>query len=420
MSREGSHLNKRVVITGAGAITPIGTGREAYWKALREGVCGIKPIKSFDASAYTTQVAAEIEDFVPENYIPKKETKRMDRFTQFAVAAAKLAVEDGGLDLEAVDANRFGCVVGSGIGGLLTMEEEHAKLLAKGPGRVSPFLIPMMIGNMAAGAVSMALNAKGPNYCVVTACASGTNAIGEGFRLIQRGDADLVLAGGTEASITPFGIAGFCSMKAMSTRNDDPKTASRPFDVDRDGFVMGEGSGILLLESLEHALARGARILGEVAGFGMSADAYHITSPAPEGEGAARSMRSAIADAGIEPSAISYINAHGTSTPYNDKFESMAIKSVFGEHAKNLCVSSTKSMTGHLLGASGAIEAVACLLATHENYMHGTMGIQNIDPEIGLEVLANKGREAEVEYALSNSLGFGGHNATLILKKYRG
>lgn len=413
-------MNKRVVITGAGAITPIGTGREAYWKALREGVCGIKPIKSFDASAYTTQVAAEIEDFVPENYIPKKETKRMDRFTQFAVAAAKLAVEDGGLDLEAVDANRFGCVVGSGIGGLLTMEEEHAKLLAKGPGRVSPFLIPMMIGNMAAGAVSMALNAKGPNYCVVTACASGTNAIGEGFRLIQRGDADLVLAGGTEASITPFGIAGFCSMKAMSTRNDDPKTASRPFDVDRDGFVMGEGSGILLLESLEHALARGARILGEVAGFGMSADAYHITSPAPEGEGAARSMRSAIADAGIEPSAISYINAHGTSTPYNDKFESMAIKSVFGEHAKNLCVSSTKSMTGHLLGASGAIEAVACLLATHENYMHGTMGIQNIDPEIGLEVLANKGREAEVEYALSNSLGFGGHNATLILKKYRG
>lgn len=413
-------MNKRVVVTGAGAVTPIGIGRETYWKALREGVCGIKPIRSFDASEYTTQVAAEIEDFVPENYIPKKEAKRMDRFTQFAVAAAKLAVEDGGLDLEAVDADRFGCVVGSGIGGLLTMEEEHAKLLAKGPGRVSPFLIPMMIGNMAAGAVSMALNAKGPNYCVVTACASGTNAVGEGFRLIQRGDADLVLAGGTEASITPFGIAGFCSMKAMSTRNDDPKTASRPFDVDRDGFVMGEGSGILLLESLEHALARGANILGEVVGFGMSADAYHITSPAPGGEGAARSMKSALADAGIEPSAIAYINAHGTSTPYNDKFESMAIKSVFGEHAKNLCVSSTKSMTGHLLGASGAIEAVACLLAVKEDYMHGTYGIQNIDPEIGLEVLANQGRAAEVEYALSNSLGFGGHNATLILKKYKG
>jgi 3-oxoacyl-[acyl-carrier-protein] synthase II len=413
-------LNKRVVVTGAGAVTPIGIGRETYWKALREGVCGIKPIRSFDASEYTTQVAAEIEDFVPENYIPKKEAKRMDRFTQFAVAAAKLAVEDGGLDLEAVDADRFGCVVGSGIGGLLTMEEEHAKMLAKGPGRVSPFLIPMMIGNMAAGAVSMALNAKGPNYCVVTACASGTNAVGEGFRLIQRGDADLVLAGGTEASITPFGIAGFCSMKAMSTRNDDPTTASRPFDVDRDGFVMGEGSGILLLESLDHALARGANILGEVVGFGMSADAYHITSPAPGGEGAARSMKSALADAGIEPSAIAYINAHGTSTPYNDKFESMAIKSVFGEHAKNLCVSSTKSMTGHLLGASGAIEAVACLLAVNEDYMHGTYGIQNIDPEIGLEVLANQGRTAEVEYALSNSLGFGGHNATLILKKYKG
>jgi len=413
-------LNKRVVVTGAGAVTPIGIGRETYWKALREGVCGIKPIASFDASEYTTQVAAEIENFVPENYIPKKEAKRMDRFTQFAVAAAKLAVEDGGLDLEAVDADRFGCVVGSGIGGLLTMEEEHAKMLEKGPGRVSPFLIPMMIGNMAAGAVSMALNAKGPNYCVVTACASGTNAVGEGFRLIQRGEADLVLAGGTEASITPFGIAGFCSMKAMSTRNDDPKTASRPFDVDRDGFVMGEGSGILLLESLEHALARGANILGEVVGFGMSADAYHITSPAPGGEGAARSMKSALADAGIEPSAIAYINAHGTSTPYNDRFESMAIKSVFGEHAQNLCVSSTKSMTGHLLGASGAIEAVACLLAVKEDYMHGTYGIQNIDPEIGLEVLANQGRTAEVEYALSNSLGFGGHNATLILKKYKG
>lgn len=413
-------MNKRVVVTGAGAVTPIGIGRETYWKALREGVCGIKPIASFDASEYTTQVAAEIEDFVPENYIPKKEAKRMDRFTQFAVAAAKMAVEDGGLDLETVDADRFGCVVGSGIGGLLTMEEEHAKMLEKGPGRVSPFLIPMMIGNMAAGAVSMALNAKGPNYCVVTACASGTNAVGEGFRLIQRGDADLVLAGGTEASITPFGIAGFCSMKAMSTRNDDPKTASRPFDVDRDGFVMGEGSGILLLESLDHALARGANILGEVVGFGMSADAYHITSPAPGGEGAARSMKSALADAGIEPSAIAYINAHGTSTPYNDRFESMAIKSVFGEHAKNLCVSSTKSMTGHLLGASGAIEAVACLLAVKEDYMHGTYGIQNIDPEIGLEVLANQGRAAEVEYALSNSLGFGGHNATLILKKYKG
>ncbi|MZQ96485.1 MAG: beta-ketoacyl-ACP synthase II [Acidaminobacter sp.] len=413
-------MNKRVVVTGAGAVTPIGIGRETYWKALREGVCGIKPIASFDASEYTTQVAAEIKDFVPENYIPKKEAKRMDRFTQFAVAAAKMAVEDGGLDLETVDADRFGCVVGSGIGGLLTMEEEHAKMLEKGPGRVSPFLIPMMIGNMAAGAVSMALNAKGPNYCVVTACASGTNAVGEGFRLIQRGDADLVLAGGTEASITPFGIAGFCSMKAMSTRNDDPKTASRPFDVDRDGFVMGEGSGILLLESLDHALARGANILGEVVGFGMSADAYHITSPAPGGEGAARSMKSALADAGIEPSAIAYINAHGTSTPYNDRFESMAIKSVFGEHAKTLCVSSTKSMTGHLLGASGAIEAVACLLAVKEDYMHGTYGIQNIDPEIGLEVLANQGRAAEVEYALSNSLGFGGHNATLILKKYKG
>lgn len=412
-------MKKRVVVTGIGAITPIGHGREAYWKALREGVCGVKTISSFDASEYTTQVAAEILDFVPEDYMNKKEARRMDRFTQFAVAAAGLAITDSGIDLEKVDHDRFGCVVGSGIGGLITLEEEHIKMLAKGPGRVSPFLIPMMIGNMAAGYVSMAYNAKGPNYCVVTACASGTNAIGEGFRLIAHGDADLVLAGGTEASITPFGIAGFCSMKAMSTRNDDPKTASRPFDIDRDGFVMGEGSGILLLESLEHALARGAKIYGEVAGFGMSADAYHITSPSPGGEGAARSMKCALADAGLQPSDVAYVNAHGTSTPYNDKFESMAIKTVFGDHAKNLLVSSTKSMTGHLLGASGAVEAIASLLAIYEGHVHGTYGIQNLDPEIGLEVLPNAGRDTEVEVAMSNSLGFGGHNATLVLKKFR-
>lgn len=416
--QEGINVKNRVVVTGIGAITPIGSGREAYWKALREGVCGIKPISSFDASNYTTKIAAEIEDFVPENYIPKKDAKRMDRFTQFAVAAASQAIADSDIELEKVDPNRFGCVIGSGIGGLLTLEEEHAKMLAKGPGRVSPFLIPMMIGNMAAGAVSMAFGAKGPNFSVVTACASGTNALGEGFRLIERGDSDLILAGGAEASITPFGIAGFCSMKAMSTRNDDPMTASRPFDTDRDGFVMGEGSGVLLLESLDHALARGAKIYGEIVGFGMSADAYHITSPAPDGEGAARSMKCALNDAGIQPSDITYVNAHGTSTPYNDKFESMAIKTVFGDHAKNLMVSSTKSMTGHLLGASGAVEAIACLLAVHEGYVHGTMGIQNLDPEIGLDVLPNAGRNADVEYALSNSLGFGGHNATLVLKRY--
>lgn len=412
-------MKNRVVVTGIGAVTPIGIGKEAYWKALREGVVGVDLITKFDTTEYTTKIAAEVKNFEPDQYMAKKEAKRMDRFTQFAVAASQLAINDSALDLEKIDAERFGVVIGSGIGGLETLEEEHKKLVAKGPGRISPFLIPMMISNMASGQVSMSFNAKGPNYSVVTACASSTNAIGEAYKLIQRGDADLMLAGGAEASITELGMAGFCSMKAMSTRNDDPKTASRPFDVDRDGFVMGEGAGVLVLESLEHALARGAVIYGEVVGFGSSADAYHITSPAPEGEGAARSMKMAIRDAAIEASAIQYVNAHGTSTPYNDKFETMAIKSVFGEHAKQLMVSSTKSMTGHLLGASGAVEAIACLLAIHQGYVHGTMSTENVDPELELNYLPKQGVEATVDYALSNSLGFGGHNATLILAKYK-
>ncbi len=412
-------MKNRVVVTGIGAVTPIGIGKEAYWKALREGVVGVDLITKFDTTEYTTKIAAEVKNFEPDQYMAKKEAKRMDRFTQFAVAASQLAINDSALDLEKIDAERFGVVIGSGIGGLETLEEEHKKLVAKGPGRISPFLIPMMISNMASGQVSMSFNAKGPNYSVVTACASSTNAIGEAYKLIQRGDADLMLAGGAEASITELGMAGFCSMKAMSTRNDDPKTASRPFDVDRDGFVMGEGAGVLVLEALEHALARGAVIYGEVVGFGSSADAYHITSPAPEGEGAARSMKMAIRDAAIEASAIQYVNAHGTSTPYNDKFETMAIKSVFGEHAKQLMVSSTKSMTGHLLGASGAVEAIACLLAIHQGYVHGTMSTENVDPELELNYLPKQGVEATVDYALSNSLGFGGHNATLILAKYK-
>lgn len=412
-------MNKRVVVTGIGAVTPIGIGKEAYFKALKEGVVGIDLITKFDTTEFATKIAGEVKGFEPDQFMAKKEAKRMDRFTQFAVAASQLAIADAGLDLESIDAERFGVVIGSGIGGLETLEEEHKKLLEKGPSRTSPFLIPMMISNMASGQVSMSFNAKGPNYSVVTACASGTNAIGEAYKLIKYGDADLMLTGGAESSITQLGMAGFCSMKAMSTRNDDPKTASRPFDADRDGFVMGEGSGVLVLESLEHALARNATIYGEVVGFGSSADAYHITSPAPGGEGAARSMRMAIRDANIEPSQIAYVNAHGTSTPYNDKFETLAIKSVFEAHAPHLYVSSTKSMTGHLLGASGAVEAIACLMAIHEGYVHGTMGIQNVDPELDLNYLPNKGIEAHVDYALSNSLGFGGHNATLILAKYK-
>lgn len=413
-------MNRRVVVTGIGVVTPIGHGKEDYFKALREGVVGIDAITSFDASEHKTKIAGEVKDFEPSEYMDKKVAKRMDKYTQFAVAAAKLAFKDSNIDMEKVDANRFGTVIGSGVGGLLTLEQEHKKMLEKGPGRVSPFLIPMMISNMAAGAVSIELGAKGPNFTVVTACASGTNSIGEAFNTIKRNAADLMYAGGAEASITPFGMAGFCSMKAMSTRNDDPKTASRPFDVDRNGFVMGEGSGVLVLEELNHAIARGARIYGEVVGFGASGDAYHITSPAPGGEGAARSMQAAVDDAGIDASAVNYVNAHGTSTPYNDKFETLAIKSVFGDHAKNLMISSTKSMTGHLLGASGAIEAAACLLAIDEGFVHGTMSIQNVDPELDLNYLPNKGVETEVEYALSNSLGFGGHNASIIFKKYRG
>lgn len=412
-------MKKRVVITGIGAVTPIGIGKEAYWEALKTGVVGVDLITSFDTTEYVTKIAAEVKDFEPDQFMAKKEAKRMDRYTQFAVAASKLAIDDSKLDLDKIDADRFGVVIGSGIGGLLTLEEEHKKLLEKGPGRVSPFMIPMMISNMATGVVSMTFNAKGPNYSVVTACATGTNAIGEAFKLIQRGDADLMMAGGTEASITPLGVAGFCSMKAMSTRNDDPKTASRPFDKDRDGFVMGEGAGVLILESLDHALERGATIYGEVVGFGSTADAYHITSPAPDGEGAARSMRMAIREAGIDAGAIGYVNAHGTSTPYNDKFETMAINTVFGDHAKDLMVSSTKSMTGHLLGASGAVEAIACLLALHQGFVHGTMNIENVDPELNLNYLPNKGVEANIDYALSNSLGFGGHNATLVLAKYK-
>lgn len=412
-------MNKRVVITGIGVVSPIGTGKEAYFKSLKEGVVGIDRITSFDTTGYATQIAAEVRDFDPLLYIQdKKDARRMDRFIQFAIASSKMALDDSGIDLTKIDAERFGVILGSGIGGINMLETEHKKLLEKGPDRISPFLIPMMIINMASGAVSIQFGAKGPNYTVVTACASSTNAIGDAFKVIQRGDADLCLTGGTEAAITPIGVAGFCSLKAMSTRNDDPKTASRPFDQDRDGFIMGEGSGMLLIESYEHAIARGAHIYAEIAGYGMSADAFHITMPAPNGEGGARAMKNALKDAGIEPEAIDYINAHGTSTPYNDKFETMAIKSVFQKHAYDLTVSSTKSMTGHLLGAAGAVEAIACVLAVTEDFVPATMNIQNIDPELDLDYAPNAGKHRVVNYALSNSLGFGGHNATIIIKKF--
>lgn len=410
--------NRRVVITGLGCVTPVGNDKDEFWKNIKSGVSGIDIITKFDASTYQTQIAGEVKNFDPEQFISKKEVKRIDRFTQYAIASAKMAVEDSKLDLEKVDQYRFGVIIGSGIGGVETIETQHKILLGKGNKRVSPFFVPMMIGNMAAGQVSIFLGAKGPNTNVCTACASGTHSIGDAFKIIQRGDADLMVSGGSEAAVTGLAFSGFCNMKAMSVRNDDPKTASRPFDKDRDGFVMGEGAGVLILEELEHALNRDAKIYAEVVGYGSTADAYHITTPAENGEGAARSMQMAIDDGNIDINEIDYINAHGTSTPYNDKFETMAIKNVFGDKAHDLCVSSTKSMTGHLLGASGAIEAVVCALSIDEGFIPPTINLVNQEEELDLDYVANVGREKEVKYALSNSLGFGGHNATLAFKKY--
>lgn len=412
-------MKKRVVVTGLGCITPVGHGKEAFWKSLTEGRSGVGEITKFDAAEYPTKIAAEVKDFKPEEYMEKKEAKKMDLFVQYAVAGAKLAMEDSKIDAEHIDHENFGVVLGSGIGGIATFEEQHKKMLDKGPRRISPFFIPMMIVNMASGQVSMSLGAKGPNTTVVTACASATNAIGEAYKIIERGDANLMITGGTEASITPISIGGFCSMKAMSTANEEPEKASRPFDKNRDGFVMGEGSGILLLEELEHALERGAEIYGEVVGYGMSADAYHITAPAPEGEGGKRAMEKALSDGEISPEAIDYINAHGTSTPYNDQFETMAIKSVFKDHAKKLAVSSTKSMTGHLLGAAGGVEAIASLMAIKHSVVPPTINYEHPDPDCDLDYTPNKAQKRSVNYALSNSLGFGGHNATVIFKKYQ-
>lgn len=403
-----------------GAITPLGTGLDKFWQGLVEGKSGIDKITRFDTTNFSTQIAGEVKDFDPSLYIDKKEAKRMDRFTQFAVAGSKMALEHAGIDLEQLDRDRIGVVLGSGIGGMETLEEQARILHEKGPGRVSPFFVPMMIGNMAAGQVAISLGVRGPNTTVVTACASATNAIGDAFKLIQRGGAEVVITGGTEASITPLAFSGFCSMKALSTRNDAPQKASRPFDAERDGFVMGEGAGILILESLEHAQKRGAKIYAEVLGYGATADAHHITAPAPGGVGAAKAMEEAINDAGIKPEQIDYINAHGTSTDLNDKFETMAIKNVFGEHAYKLAISSTKSMTGHLLGAAGGIEMVASVLVINNNVIPPTINLENPDPELDLDYVPNKARQAKVDYAMSNSLGFGGHNATVLIGRYNG
>ncbi|AHD05997.1 beta-ketoacyl-ACP synthase II [Paenibacillus larvae] len=409
---------KRVVVTGLGVISSLGQNANTFWENILAGKSGVSPVDNFDVSAYPTRIAASVRDFSPEDYMDKKESRRMDRFVQFAVAASKLALEDAKLNIATdTDPERVGVYIGSGIGGLATWEEQHRVLLEKGPKRVSPFFIPMMIVNMASGQVSMMTGAKGPNSTSVTACATGTHSIGDSFRLIQSGDADVMICGGAEATITPIGLAGFCSMKAMSTRNEEPQKASRPFDQDRDGFIMGEGAGILVLESLEHAQKRGATIYGEVIGYGLSGDAHHITEPDPDG--AARCMKMAVRSAGIGFEEVDYINAHGTSTPVGDVSETTAIKKTFGDHAYKLAVSSTKSMTGHLLGAAGGVEAVICALTLRDGIIAPTINLDNQDPDCDLDYVPNEARKADVKVAMSNSFGFGGPNATIVLKKYQ-
>ena len=414
----GNNMLNRVVVTGMGAVTPMGNDVKTFWENCKNGKTGIDLIKSFDTTDYKVKIAAEVKEFQQELYIDKRESKRMDRYCQFALAAADEAVKDSGLDLESIDKFRFGVLVGSGIGGLGTIEKEYDKLIQKGPSRVSPLFIPMAISNMASGNIAIRYGARGICTSVVTACASGTNAIGDAFNILQKGSVDVMIAGGAEASVTPLGVAGFSSLTALSTSNNVER-ASIPFDKERDGFVIGEGAGILIMETLEHALKRGARIYCEVVGYGATCDAYHMTSPDPEGEGAARSMEMAMKDAGISKEEVSYINAHGTSTPYNDKFETIAIKRVFGEHAYKVPVSSTKSMTGHLLGAAGAVEAVVCINSIVDDFIPPTVGYKVKDEDCDLDYVPNVGRKTEVNVTMSNSLGFGGHNATIVLKKWK-
>jgi 3-oxoacyl-[acyl-carrier-protein] synthase II len=409
---------RRVVITGIGVLTPLSSELELFWQNLIAGKSGISLITRFDTAEFDCKIGGEVRDFKPEEFMPIKETRRTDRFVQYAVGAAKKAVVDSGIDMAQEDANRVGVLIGSGIGGMETIEDQVGTLIRKGPGRVSPFMIPMLIVNMASGYVSMLLGAKGPNLAVVSACATATHALGEAARAIVHNDADIMIAGGSEAAITQMGYAGFCAMKAMSTRNSEPERASRPFDAQRDGFVMGEGAGVCILESLEHARKRHAKIYCEVAGYGITGDAYHMSAPAPEGEGAARSMKMALGHAKLNPEQIDYINAHGTSTPVGDKCETQAIKKVFGEHAKKMAISSTKSMTGHLLGAAGAVETAVCALAIRDGIVPPTINYENPDPDCDLDYVPNKARPMKVEVCLNNSLGFGGHNATIIVRRH--
>lgn len=411
---------RRVVVTGIGVVSPIGTGKDAFWAGLMAAESGVGRITRFDPSGYETTIAAEVRDFDPTTYMDKKEVRRNDRFVQFAYASARLALEDARFSITPQNADQVGVVIGSGIGGAETWERQHEILLERGPSRVSPFFVPMIIVNMAAGVISILTGAKGPSSSVVTACATSGNAIGDAMRLIQRGEANAMLAGGTEAAITKLSIAGFCAMKAMSTRNDQPTKAVRPFDAKRDGFVMGEGSGIVLLEELEQAVRREAHIYCELVGYGMSEDAFHITQPDPDGDGAARSMANALRDAKMEPSDIQYINAHGTSTPYNDRTETIAIKKVFGGNAKKVAVSSTKSMTAHMLGAAGGVELIASAMTLQNQMLPPTINYEFPDPECDLDYVPNKPRKAAVRAAMSNAFGFGGHNATLIVRTYDG
>lgn len=409
---------KRVVITGLGAIAPIGIGKDEFWNSLVEGKSGVGYITRFDTEEFGTKIGAEVKDFKASDYIDKKEAKRMDRFSQFAVVASKLALEDSNINLENTDLNKVGVVVGAGIGGMETLEKEFTKMKDRGPSRVSPLFIPMMISNMAPGQISMTLGLKGTSMAITTACASGTHAIGEAFRMIKEGKMDIIFAGGSEAAITPIAVAGFSSMKALSTRNENPEKASRPFDKERDGFIMGEGAGILILEELNHAIARGSNIYGEVVGYGSTSDAFHITQPDPEAKGAARAMEMAIDEGNADKKEVGYINAHGTSTYFNDKLETLAIKNVFEDHANEINISSTKSMTGHLLGAAGGIEAIATVMAIKEGIIPPTINYENPDEECDLNYTPNKAVKRDINYALSNSLGFGGHNASILIKKY--
>jgi len=408
---------RRVVVTGIGAVTPLGNDAETTWKNILEGKSGIGPLTRVNADEYPAKVAAESTDFNPEAFMDRKDARKMDRFTQFAVASAIMAVKDANLTINEENSHRVGVWIGSGIGGMETFEQQFEIFQNRGYKRVSPFFVPMLIPDMATGQVSITLGARGFNSCTVTACATGTNSIGDAFKVIQRGDADAMVTGGAEAPITKMSVAGFCANTALST-NPDPKTASRPFDKNRDGFVIGEGAGIIVLEELEHALARGAKIYAEIVGYGATGDAYHITAPAPGGEGGARAMKMAINDGGLKPEEIDYVNAHGTSTEYNDKFETLAMKEVFGEHAYNLAISSTKSMTGHLLGAAGGVEAIFTVLAIRDSILPPTINYETPDPECDLDYVPNKARQKEIKAAMSNSLGFGGHNATIVFKKY--